>query len=153
MSCISLVFIPWTWADRWLCCFLKESSLCNISNDFPPLWTISSTAKETVSFPQVMYHVLLVIVSNQTWQIYTLGPNPKSTLDGSTQIYVQAIPLMLLASGVDTPIHNSRFHLLALVPAHPVWIEPQDTAPLLAVLRSQKTSSGVSRFLCDTGGH
>ncbi len=38
---------------------------------------------------------------------------------------LQAIPLMLLASSMDTPIHNSRFHLLAFAPARPVWIGPQ----------------------------
>ena len=38
----------------------------------------------------------------------------QSTLDVSTQ-KLRAIPLMLLASSMNTPIHNSRFHLLAFL--------------------------------------
>ncbi len=43
---------------------------------------------------------------------------------GREHAILQAIPLMLLTCSVDTPICNSRFHLLAFAPAHPVWIGP-----------------------------
>ncbi len=35
---------------------------------------------------------------------------------------------MLLASSVNTRIHDSRFHLLAFEPVRPVWIAPQEVA-------------------------
>ena len=46
---------------------------------------------------------------------------------GCEQANLQAIPLMLLASSVNTPIDNNRFHLLVIAPApaRPVWIGPK----------------------------
>ncbi len=51
-------------------------------------------------------------------QWFTTGP----IHTGHEHANLRAFPLMLLASNVNTPICNSRFHLLAFAPAHPVWI-------------------------------
>ena len=45
---------------------------------------------------------------------------------GGEHANLQAIPVMLLASSVNTPIHSIRFHLLAFTPVHPVWIGPRE---------------------------
>ncbi len=55
---------------------------------------------------------------------------------------LQAIPLMLLASSVNTTICNSKFHLLASAPAriYTVWIEPEP-------LRVKREESGTDLVL------
>ncbi len=47
----------------------------------------------------------------------------QNSITGRERSNLLAIPLMLLASSVNTPIHN-RFYLCLRIASHPVWIRP-----------------------------
>ncbi len=55
---------------------------------------------------------------------------------GREQANLRAIPLMLLASDVNTPICNSRFYLLAFALARPVWIASKGCTCLVVMARN-----------------
>ena len=107
----------------------KSGNRILIRSRFSPVRTTTppSTAHWTSTWP------LRLISQSQVHPIHT----------GRQHAKLLTNPLMLLASSVYTSIHNSRFYLLLLVSARPVWTHIHAILVARAVIPQSMPCSGT----------